>query len=292
MTSKTVLSKVEGFTPLIDILIKQYNGIVTAAVFGRVWRYCQGTYGECSASLQTIADELGISYATTLRHIKTLCADGYLEDGTPDLRNRPHTYADTGKVGLQVLLRAGLSESKSTLSESESTLSESKGHSIREQDEDTIRNKERDKRRRTTPIPEKTEPKTEPPDPDYLDLVLATKARQDKHKLPITYLSETVAELLGLSKVPNHKFDELWESPLSDLLDQADGDIERVEAALRAAVLEGRDGGITMTTPNSLHGLALQKLADRDNGQDVAKIAKEAAAQATMLRLAKEHGHL
>ena len=138
---------------------------------------------------------------------------------------------------------------------------------------------------------EQPKSKTEPSNPDYLDLVLATKARQDKHKLPITYLSETVADLLGLSKVPNHKFDELWESPLSDLLDQADGDIERVEAALRAAVLEGRDGGITMTTPNSLHGLALQKLADRDNGQDEAAAAKEASAKATMRKLAKEHGH-
>ena len=135
--------------------------------------------------------------------------------------------------------------------------------------------------------------KTEPSNPDYLDLALATKAKQDKHKLPITHLSEVVADLLGLSKVPNHRFAELWESPLSDLLDQADGDIERVEAALRAAVLEGRDNGITLTTPNSLHGLALQELADRDNGQEAqAKIAKEAAAQATMLRLAKEHGHI
>jgi len=145
MVSKTVLADVKGFTPLMDILVSQYQGIITAAVFGRVWRYCQGPYGACSASLQKIANELGISYATVIRHIKALCADGYLEDTTPNLKNRPHIYLDTGKVRLQVLLKAGPSESKSALSESASTLSESKSHSIRKTDEDTIRDKPKEK---------------------------------------------------------------------------------------------------------------------------------------------------
>ena len=96
---------------------------------------------------------------------------------------------------------------------------------------------------------------------DYLDLVMETKAAQDKLKHPITYLSEVVAKLLGLRKVPNHKYDELWSNPLGDLLEQVDGDVDKVEVALRAAVLEGLDGGMTMTTPNSLHGLALKALA-------------------------------
>ena len=156
MVSKTVLADVEGFTPLIDMLIEQYNGIITAAVFGRVWRYCQGAYGACSASLQTIADELGLSYATVLRHVKVLCDDGYLEDTTPDLRNRPHTYTDTGKVGLQVSLKAGLSESKSTLSES-------KGHSVRKTDEDRIRDNKRNKRKKAAAAAKKPNPSTSHP---------------------------------------------------------------------------------------------------------------------------------
>ena len=151
MPSKTVLSEVEGFTPLIDILVEEYGGVITAAVFGRVWRYCQGAYGDCRASLQTIAGELGLSYATVMRHIKALCADGYLEDKTPALRNKPHTYADTGKVGLRVLLKASLSESKGGLSESKSNpsggLSESKRHSIREIDEDTTRDNRKKKKK-------------------------------------------------------------------------------------------------------------------------------------------------
>ena len=228
MGSKTVLADVEGFTPLIDVLVEQYNGVLTAAVFGRVWRYCQGSYGDCKASLQTIADELGISYATTMRHIKALCADGYLEDRTPNLRNRPHTYADTGKVALQVSLKAGLSESKST---PPGGLSESKSHTIRKIDEDTTRdNKKRDNKKQTSQKPEK---------PDQWDLARKTKAVQDKARLPITYLSETVADLLGLAKVPNYQYEQRWEEPLRDLLDQADGDIDRVEVALRAAAPGG-----------------------------------------------------
>jgi len=106
----------------------------------------------------------------------------------------------------------------------------------------------------------KPKPTPKPPT-DHLDLALNTKIAQDKRNHPITFLSETVAQLLGLAKVPNHKFDELWESPLRDLLDQSDADVDKVETALRAAVLEGAAGGMTMTTPNSLHGLALKALA-------------------------------
>ena len=108
-------------------------------------------------------------------------------------------------------------------------------------------NDQMDEVKMTQPIPETTRDyqtetvsqKTEKPKPDYLDLVLETKAVQDKARLPITYLSETVADLLGLAKVPNYQYEQRWEEPLRDLLDQADGDIDRVEVALRAAAPGG-----------------------------------------------------
>jgi len=134
--------------------------------------------------------------------------------------------------------------------------------------------------------------RTELPKIDYLDLVLETKSAQDKLKRPITYLSETVADLLGLAKVPNYQYEERWESPLRDLLDQADNDIDRVEVALRTAAQEGRDNGMTMTTASSLHGLALKALA-QTNGKNTTEDveAREAAARAKMHELAREHGH-
>lgn len=107
--SKTILANVNGFTPCIDVLIQEYD-LITAAVFGRVWRYCQMERGVCQASLETIADDTGLSYNTVLRHIKMLVDGGYLEDASPDLRYKPHTYRDTGKIHLAITATAGLSE--------------------------------------------------------------------------------------------------------------------------------------------------------------------------------------
>lgn len=99
--SKTVLSNVDGFTPLIDSLTQEH-GVVTAAVFGRMWRYCQGDRGVCQATLERIGDDLGLDKATVQRHAAKLCELGYLEDTTPGLRNRPHTYRDTGKAAMAI----------------------------------------------------------------------------------------------------------------------------------------------------------------------------------------------
>lgn len=109
--SKTVLAQVDGFTPIIDALVEDV-GIVAAAVFGRMWRYCQMENGVCHASLSTIADELHISIRTVMRHSDNLVSKGYLKDTTPDLRNIPHTYADTGKAGLRISV-TGMTKSHS-----------------------------------------------------------------------------------------------------------------------------------------------------------------------------------
>ncbi len=101
----TFLSSVQGFTPVIDVLADEL-GLVTAAVYGVVWRYCQGRGGVCQASVGTIAGHLGISSRSTIRHLKRLVEYGYLEDLTPDLRYRPHTYADTGRAEILGLVEA------------------------------------------------------------------------------------------------------------------------------------------------------------------------------------------
>ena len=100
--SRTILAKVEGFTPVIDSIVKDTGSYMTALVFGRMWRYCQMKDGVCNATLETIADGLEMSRTTVMNHAKKLVELGYLNDRTPGLRNHPHTYADTGKAGLQV----------------------------------------------------------------------------------------------------------------------------------------------------------------------------------------------
>ena len=99
--SKTVLAQVDGFTPIIDSLVEDV-GIIAAAIFGRMWRFCQMENGVCHASIATIAAELHLSTRTVIRHSDNLVAKGYLKDLTPDLRNAPHIYADTGKAGLSI----------------------------------------------------------------------------------------------------------------------------------------------------------------------------------------------
>ncbi len=127
--SKTVLSEMNGFTPVPDVLVKRY-GHMTALVFGMVWRYCQMKDRVCRASLERMACELEISRMSVLRHIRILVEDGFLKDTTPGLRNRPHIYADTGKVAmLSRLEMAGgdVSEGDSALAESYSAIAESDG---------------------------------------------------------------------------------------------------------------------------------------------------------------------
>ena len=99
--SRTILTDVKGFTPIMDNVLKDTN-LMAAVVFGSIWRYCQMENGVCQATLDKIADRVGISKQSTVEYIKILEKSGYIFDDTPDLRNRPHTYKDTGKAGLHM----------------------------------------------------------------------------------------------------------------------------------------------------------------------------------------------
>lgn len=131
--SKTVLANVDGFTPVIDGLVDEV-GLMSAVVFGRIWRYCQMEDKVCKAALEKIGESIGVDKATVQRHAKELCEAGYLVDLTPELRNRPHVYADTGKAGLSVTIsgvaqrkakKSGVAEKKATVAESNVTVAES-----------------------------------------------------------------------------------------------------------------------------------------------------------------------
>lgn len=99
--SKTNIKRT-NFTPLLDSLVDEY-GITTAAVFGRVWRYCQMAQGYCHAEQGRIADELNISLRTVNSALQALVSDGYLKDTTPNAKGRTRIYKDTGKAGIKRL---------------------------------------------------------------------------------------------------------------------------------------------------------------------------------------------
>ena len=103
--SKTILAKVNGWTPVIDAVVLDV-GMTAAVVFGKAWRYCQMSDGVCKASQERIADELGISRATDNTYFSKLTEAGYLKDLTPHLLGLPHQYADTGKANLSISLTA------------------------------------------------------------------------------------------------------------------------------------------------------------------------------------------
>ena len=108
---KQIVTEVSGFYPLFEVLIEHYGNIITPGVFGIAWRYCQMPDGVCKASLRTIAERIGLDDVTVMRHLKVLCDDDYLKDLTPGLRNKPHVYADTGRVGMISKLTASVRSS-------------------------------------------------------------------------------------------------------------------------------------------------------------------------------------
>lgn len=100
------------FTPIFDIIAGEY-GLITAAVFGRIWRYSQYK-GVCTASHDRIARDIGVERRTVIRHISILAKDGYISDLSPGVRNRPHHYRITQK-GHDTLTITGVTESDTTL---------------------------------------------------------------------------------------------------------------------------------------------------------------------------------
>jgi DNA-binding Lrp family transcriptional regulator len=142
---KELPSTFTGFTPAPDHLIKLY-GYVTALVWGRIWRYCQMSDGVCRAKLETIANELGMSERTIIRHVEPLVVDGFLKDITPDLKNRPHIYADTGKLRIKISVETTVTESQSRVTKSQSTMTESHRQGDRESVEESIKKEVKEKK--------------------------------------------------------------------------------------------------------------------------------------------------
>jgi len=122
-SSVPIQGKIAGFTPLMDV-IAEADGIVCAAVFGKVWRYCQMKDEVCKASTDTIASGLGIDRSTVSRHLATLCEKGYIKDLSPDVRNAPHVYADAGKIRVRVSLT--VAENTPTVAQRTPTVAESR----------------------------------------------------------------------------------------------------------------------------------------------------------------------
>ncbi len=121
----TFLTQVNGFTPLIDAVVAD-AGLTEALVYGMVWRYCRMSDGICRASTTTIGNRLSLSRRTVQRSLTRLVELGYLEDKTPNLKNRPHILADRGLVRIRGLIEV----TDPTAPESHTTAPESRSETI------------------------------------------------------------------------------------------------------------------------------------------------------------------
>lgn len=120
---KQIITEISGFVPIFDCVLEKYHNATRAIVHGAIWRFCQMKDGVCKASLTTIGEKTGLAPATIMRHAQVLCKDGYFIDLTPDLKNKPHVYADTGKV--KMINRFHVSERNVSISQRNASVSES-----------------------------------------------------------------------------------------------------------------------------------------------------------------------
>jgi hypothetical protein len=111
--------ELKGFTPLLDTLVQKY-GVGIASVYGIIWRYSQMDDKVCRASMQKMADRLNVSAKTIERHAKTLCQDGYLEDLTPGVKNKPHIYITTNKAEIAGVVTGGEKDNTKNVTQTKS----------------------------------------------------------------------------------------------------------------------------------------------------------------------------
>jgi len=243
-------TRLKNFTPLLDSITEKH-GIYRASVFGRIYRYCQMSTGTCTASLERIAEKLGISYKTVQRHVKALVTDGYLEDLTPKLKNRPHQYRDTGKAGVKVTAEAfdngyetpdvGDTEPQtaSTRSESPSTKTLSPSGSVRESDEESIKET----------LKESIKKDSRSNDRGRKDSIRKALQQEfvDSTKLRIPSM-QTAKQTRAAG--------ELWWAPLQEIAKLTEWDERRGQSLVRLTVIRMRKDNLTISSPKSILNVA------------------------------------
>lgn len=122
---KQIISEVSGFIPMFTAVIEHYHDHTRAAVHGAMWRFCRMNDGVCKASLRTIGAKIGLDAATVQRHADALVTDGYFVDLTPDARNKPHVYADTGKIVMKNQITATVAQRNTPVAQRNATVAES-----------------------------------------------------------------------------------------------------------------------------------------------------------------------
>lgn len=86
------LEQCGGWTPAPDVLTQKY-GFESAYLWGRLRRLCQLGNGTYTISPEALGKRFGMSRRTVIDRLKAMIKDGYIEDLTPGVRNKAHTYS-------------------------------------------------------------------------------------------------------------------------------------------------------------------------------------------------------
>lgn len=239
------VTETRGYTPVIDVLVEEL-GTITALVYGAIWRYCQMEDGVCRASLETVGKRAGIDAKTVLRHVRVLCEHGYLEDRTPGLRGKPHTYADTGKVTLRG--RVDIGHKVPTAPEEEGTESPITWDSKSVED--------------GTESPLKKDSKREKKNISGANAPVPADQKPRGHNAIRLALEEHFSRITGIPR-PEPKTDNdkraaavRWYNPLRKMAEMCEWD-EGVAQALITATYAYLKGRVSISAPQSLERTAL-----------------------------------
>ena len=83
--------RANGFTPIFDGVAREF-GLVGAAVFGIVWRHCQMRHGRCHASIETMANLLGVNERTVRRQLVMLAQRNFIRREAAPTPRVPASY--------------------------------------------------------------------------------------------------------------------------------------------------------------------------------------------------------
>lgn len=236
------------FTILFDDVVADL-GLIPAAVYGVIWRYCQRRDKQCYASQQTLADHLGISRQTLNTHLSTLVAKGYITDTTPDRDGRTHTYRITDKRnGAVTVTDEPVKEpdrSEPPVKEDDNTCQGDLQPPVKDFDtRNTSQEYKKDTKRRDG-VPSQGAPGGAPKRP------LSDKQRErNALRKQLTAHFEKKTGLVCPTKGSAKGIGSLWWNPVREMLELSEWDIAAATRLMDDAL--ARLEGLTVADPNSL----------------------------------------
>ena len=221
--------RLRNFTPVPDELIKKYGG-TAALVYGRVWRFTNGGLRDCTASVGTIAESLGLSVPTVRKSLQALIKHKEIIDKTPDRKNAPHVLNITKQLSLSLSMEFEKG-SKNLSTRYKETL-----HKDTTKDKDLKDSRSKTKRSTNNRV---------------------RKALEEQ------FTDSTRLKSPPMNTVKQKKAaGELWWAPLREIAELAELDTLRGQSLIRRTVDQMRKDKLTISSPKSILNVAKSIVAE------------------------------